>query len=40
MLLYLLPSCEGTEMLEEILGYGEGRVPSKLVNAKWRSKKQ
>lgn len=40
VLLYLLPACEATEMLEEILGYGEGREPSKLVNAKWRSKKQ
>ena len=27
-------------MLEEILGYGEGREPSKLVNVQWRSKKQ
>ena len=31
LLIYLLPLCENTEMLEEILGYGEGQKPSKLV---------
>lgn len=40
LLLYLLPVCENTEMLEEILGYGEGREPSRLLTTKWKSKKQ
>ena len=39
LLLFLLPVCDNTEMLEEILGYGEGRRPSRLVTTTWKSEK-